>query len=295
MVCFDQPTLNLLEEVASRYNRRQSLTVEGVPAVTKTFGIWVFAVVIGSPYYRVNMTPNSKDRAIYGGREPSGKRSLVVPLDELLGVDRDTEGIITNPNDELAGRPYLYLDPKAAEYAKQLRARHVQGQTIDLDEVDALGNFAGVNLVQRNEFEFVPSVWMKFLEKGGIVAVDERNVADPAIFEGALALFEAGLKRFNIPNSGLPPITRHPMYWAVSAQNQIEHGSDRFLSSKPSLSREEYVIVPPAPNKQSKTCLFSTSGVFIPKSTLGAGNFNTQAIFRPSFGTWRLKFPISLK
>jgi len=64
MVCFDQPTLNLLEEVASRYNRRQSLTVEGVPAVTKTFGIWVFAVLIGSPYYRVNMTPNSKDRAI---------------------------------------------------------------------------------------------------------------------------------------------------------------------------------------------------------------------------------------
>lgn len=83
--------------------------------------------------------------------------------------------------------------------------------------------FEGMNKVVENKFSFMCTPFLEGYENGGIIVLEEFNLADPAVMQGALG--QAIEYPFVLMKDGYAPVHRHPMCIIISTMNPLTQGS----------------------------------------------------------------------
>jgi hypothetical protein len=237
-VSLDGDTLEILASLANRYNTRQSFLLEGPPAVSKTFAIWVFASLVGLPYLRVPFAPDTKMSSIVGGNRPGQERKLYAgSIPDFLGkkyvrdqMARDTElAAVVNDIQER----YQNNQDSTKPYSK-----------ITDDELMWVASRVQLN----SPYEVVDNPWREsltiyFYEHGGIIAFDEPNIVlDTSLHDGLQPLVEASTWRCPVTGRPQGDAIRHRDMCVFLAQNPMAVGNRKDLS-QPIKSRGEYKVL----------------------------------------------------
>ncbi len=97
------------------------------------------------------------------------------------------------------------------------------------------GTFEGLTKVSQGTFDFKETPFLEAYKNGGIVVLEEFNLADPAVLQGALG--QAIEKPFILMEDGYKPVKRHPLFFLVMTMNTGLRGTklpnDAFTSRAP--------------------------------------------------------------
>ncbi len=244
-VMLDETTLWLLGEIASRYNRRQPLILEGMPAVSKTFVTWVFACIVGQPYDRLSFSAGSKEQHIQGSRTPDVKIKVRTDLERLLDSKAVTKKIQRiEYKDEEKRTP---VETDILLYHETLREL-LKNPEVNEEEIyftcELLQSVLNVKLLVESQYAWQDTNAVKILEGGGILALDEINtVEDIAVTEVLLPALEVNNQTIPMPKARGKHVTRHPDAMIIIAQNPISVAGRNALTDAFE-SRCEKVIVP---------------------------------------------------
>ncbi len=247
-VMLDETTLWVLGEIGVRYNRRQPMTLEGPPAVSKTFATWVFSAIIGQPYYRLSFSAGTKESNIIGSRVSDQKEIILPTVMRLLksaGVSRQVEWrkklIADGKEDKLtsADRDLIIVYDNLIEL---LESKALDDEEV-LDAAKALMSQINLELLIKSEYTWKDSPAVEIIEWGGILALDEPNTVDnTSVLEVLLPLLEVNTVSFSV--SGFrPPVVRSPDAFIVMAQNPPAVSGRSYLSDAWQ-SRNETVVLP---------------------------------------------------
>jgi len=255
-VMMDETTLWVIANLAARYNRKQPVVLEGPPAVTKTFGTWVFACIIEQPYHRVSFSAGTRADDLFGSRTPDITQRVRNDIKRLLESVAVSTHINSRKNalkkleerGEDTSEQYITLE-------SQISLFETLKQMLDAEEIDEeqvlyaalmLQELPGMTqLVHETQFSWQDSRLTKILKYGGVLALDELNVADPEVVEALLAVLEVNTRRIPMPEARLEgTLTQHPNAFAVAAQNPPNVGGGRSELSRATQSRTEFVELP---------------------------------------------------
>lgn len=104
--------------------------------------------------------------------------------------------------------------------------------------------FEGKNKLVKNEFSFVNTDFLNAYKNGGIIVLEEINLADPALIMGALG--QAIEPPFIINENGYKKVSRHPMCVIIATQNVGTTGSRGVNQALVSRFPHTYVINDPS-------------------------------------------------
>jgi hypothetical protein len=269
--------------LAEAYNNRQSFLIEGPPAVSKTFAIWVFASLVGLPYKRVPFSPGTKRTDVLGGNRPGEQRKLKAGTLQKFFKEK----------------PILFhkqRDTAYAAFVDEVEADFLQkGIRPTVNTIEWIADQAGV----REPFKIIKNPWYEpdtiyLIENGGLIALDEPNVVeDTSFFDGIQQLIEPDTWIIDIPNrpKGGGKAKRHENMFVVLAQNPVNVGN-RNEHSIPVKSRTEWRTKGPITREYIMSVLeFFTKGVegdYIRTEANGTkkkyrGRKNVDTKFRPYF------------
>lgn len=103
--------------------------------------------------------------------------------------------------------------------------------------------FEGKNKLVKNEFSFVNTDFLNAYKNGGIIVLEEINLADPALIMGALG--QAIEPPFIVNENGYKKVSRHPMCIIIATQNVGTTGSRGVNQALVSRFPHTYVINDP--------------------------------------------------
>lgn len=103
--------------------------------------------------------------------------------------------------------------------------------------------FEGKNKLVDNKFTFVTTDFLNAYKNGGIVVLEEINLADPALIMGALG--QAIEPPFIVNENGYNKVTRHPLCIIIATQNVGTIGSKGVNQALVSRFPHTYVINDP--------------------------------------------------
>lgn len=104
----------------------------------------------------------------------------------------------------------------------------------------------GKNKVVNGSIGFVETDFLKAFENGGIVVLEEINLADPAVVMGSLG--QAIEKPFIVMKDGYQPVKRHPMCVIIATMNTGTAGSKMLNQALSSRFKCTYVLDDPNKN-----------------------------------------------
>lgn len=85
------------------------------------------------------------------------------------------------------------------------------------------GEFEGITKISKGEFVLKDTQFLLGFQNGGIVVLEEFNLADPAVMQGALG--QAIESPFMLMKDGTDIVTRHPMTIVIATMNVATQGS----------------------------------------------------------------------
>ena len=85
------------------------------------------------------------------------------------------------------------------------------------------GEFEGITKISKGEFILKDTQFLLGFQNGGIVVLEEFNLADPAVMQGALG--QAIESPFMLMKDGTDIVTRHPMTIVIATMNVATQGS----------------------------------------------------------------------
>lgn len=114
----------------------------------------------------------------------------------------------------------------------------------------------GKNKVVNGNIGFVETDFLKAFEHGGIVVLEEINLADPAVVMGSLG--QAIEKPFIVMKDGYIPVKRHPMCVIIATMNTGTAGSKMLNQALSSRFKNTYVL--DDPNKTAFINILAAQG-----------------------------------
>lgn len=106
--------------------------------------------------------------------------------------------------------------------------------------------FQGMTKVQEGSFKFVETPFLDAYKNGGIILLEEINLADPGVTMGVLG--QALEKPFILLEDGYKPVRRHPMCVVIGTANTGTQGSRE--QSEALTSRMPHVFLMNDPEKE---------------------------------------------
>lgn len=122
--------------------------------------------------------------------------------------------------------------------------------------------FQGMTKVVEGNFQFVPTDFLEAYKNGGIVVLEEGNLADPSVMMGALG--QAIEAPFVLNEDGYKTVNRHPLFMCFLTMNVNTYGSkdlnealasrfrQTFMLDDP--TKEEFVSILEKYNSNTKLC-----------------------------------------
>lgn len=244
-VMLDETTLWLLGEIGSRYNRRQPMILEGMPAVSKTFVTWVFACIVGQPYDRLSFSAGSKETEIRGGRTPDVVRKIRPDLDRVMNsvaLKKRVEKLNKKPEEQRSPAENDFL--LYHEVILELIAKADADQQELFYTAELMQAIINISLIVETQLGWKDTNFSKILEHGGICALDEINtVADMRVVEIILPSIEVNNTNIPMPDARGANIKKNPDAMIIAAQNPPSVGGRSPLTDAFE-SRCQKVIVP---------------------------------------------------
>lgn len=115
--------------------------------------------------------------------------------------------------------------------------------TVPIQKNTEEDTFEGKNKLVDKEFNFVNTDFLNAYKNGGIIVLEEINLADPALIMGALG--QAIEPPFIVNENGYKKITRHPLCVIIATQNVGTIGSRGVNQALVSRFKHTYVINDP--------------------------------------------------
>jgi MoxR-like ATPase len=219
-IMLDNTTLYVVAEILVRYNQRQPLIVEGPPAVSKTFGSWVAATVIGVPYARINFSADTKEAAFLGAKSPENKRKVRLDISKFVNskaVARITEEYTKIPEQQRSDKQrdfLLYMD-LVKDFLKDGESAEEIFYAVELLQ----SAMPGAKLIYESQYEWKDAVPLLVFQHGGFIDLDELNrVGDTRVTDALLALLEVANNKIAI-NGRDEHVIRHPDAFIMATQN----------------------------------------------------------------------------
>lgn len=122
-------------------------------------------------------------------------------------------------------------------------ALHLPIYTVPIQKHTEEDTFEGKNKLVENKLSFVNTDFLKAYKNGGIVVLEEINLADPALIMGAIG--QAIEPPFIVNENGFNPVTRHPLCIVIATQNVGTIGSRGINQALVSRFPHTYVINDP--------------------------------------------------
>lgn len=161
--------------------------------------------------------------------------------------ERLNEGLI---NSEAIGRDFLNIrlvgNPGSGKtvLAQALSAAlKLPLYTVPVQKYSEEDTFEGKNKMVEGKLSFVQTDFLKAYKNGGIVVLEEINLADPALVMGALG--QAIEPPFILNENGFQNVTRHPLCVVIATQNVGTIGSKGVNQALVSRFNHTYVINDP--------------------------------------------------
>ena len=104
--------------------------------------------------------------------------------------------------------------------------------------------FQGKTAVVNGGFDFVETGFLEAYTHGGIIILEEFNLADPAVVMGALG--QAVEAPFQLMRSGYEPVRRHPMCFIIGTMNIGTYGSRGVSQAFASRFKQSYILNDPS-------------------------------------------------
>ena len=103
--------------------------------------------------------------------------------------------------------------------------------------------FQGMTKVVEGNFSFVSTDFLKAYKNGGIVVLEEGNLADPSVMMGALG--QALEKPFILNEDGYKTVHRHPLFMCFLTMNVNTYGSRDLNEALASRFRQTFMLDDP--------------------------------------------------
>lgn len=104
--------------------------------------------------------------------------------------------------------------------------------------------FEGMNKVVEGQLSFVTTDFLDAYMNGGIIIIEEINLADPAVIMGALG--QAIEFPFILKKDGYLPVRRHPMCVIIGTMNIGTYGSKGINQALSSRFKQTYILDDPS-------------------------------------------------
>lgn len=104
--------------------------------------------------------------------------------------------------------------------------------------------FEGMNKVINGNLSFVTTDFLDAYTNGGIIVIEEINLADPAVIMGALG--QAIEFPFILKRDGYEPVRRHPMCVIIGTMNIGTYGSKGINQALSSRFKQTYILDDPS-------------------------------------------------
>lgn len=172
-------------------------------------------------------------------------RKIKYRLDKVIGrINSGVEGIEAIGNDYinilLVGRPAT---------GKTTLANAVGAITglpvyeIPISKNTEEDTIEGKNKVVNGQIDFVETEFLKAYEHGGIIVLEEINLADPAVIMGSLG--QAIEYPFIVMKDGYKPVRRHPLCIVIGTMNTGTAGSKQLNQALSSRFKCTYTLADP--------------------------------------------------
>jgi hypothetical protein len=103
--------------------------------------------------------------------------------------------------------------------------------------------FQGMTKVVEGNFSFVSTDFLEAYKNGGIVVLEEGNLADPSVMMGALG--QALEKPFVLNEDGYKTVRRHPLFMCFLTMNVNTYGSRDLNEALASRFRQTFILDDP--------------------------------------------------
>ncbi len=245
-VMLDPISMKLLIEILSRFARtkRQPLFIEGPPAVSKTFLIWVAACILEMPYVRVTFSGSSTESTFIGGPQPNTEFRLNLTLQEVLGSSAVTKVVSRIEGKAVSDRTTKEQEQiEIVGIIKDNLTNNIPTVKMKVD-IQMLENLFGISIIDRSNYVWKdhPMIWA--VEAGGLVALDEPNLANTKIFEVLLSFLDINTTEIHVSGNRPGPVIKHKDSIIVGAQNPPKVKGRQILPGS-TLSRVDHIILPP--------------------------------------------------
>ena len=118
--------------------------------------------------------------------------------------------------------------------------------TIPISKNTEEDTIEGKNKVVDGKIDFVETDFLKAYQNGGIVVLEEINLADPGVIMGSLG--QAIEKPFIVMKDGYIPVKRHPLCVVIATMNTGTAGSRQLNQALSSRFKSTYVLDDPDKN-----------------------------------------------
>lgn len=162
----------------------------------------------------------------------------------LMRMDTGKEGVEAIGNDYLnffvVGKPGTGKTTMA--YALGA-ATGMPTYTISVSKHTEEDTFEGMNKVIDGGFQFVPTDFLDAYKNGGLIIIEEINLADPAVIMGAIG--QAIEPPFILKENGYKRIRRHPLCVIIGTMNIGTYGSKGVNQALSSRFKQTYILDDP--------------------------------------------------
>jgi hypothetical protein len=122
-------------------------------------------------------------------------------------------------------------------------ALHVPVYTVPCSKNTEEDTFQGMNKLVKGNFDFVTTDFLKAYTEGGIIVLEEINLADPAVIMGALG--QAIEAPFILARDGYDTVRRHPLCVIIATMNVGTFGSKGVSQAFSSRLKQTYQLNDP--------------------------------------------------
>ena len=171
-------------------------------------------------------------------------KSLIQPLSSLEKMQitgsferalKVMHSILANPDKRQPFQALFYGPPRTGKSytAKALgTALGLPVYVVPMKPHSEEDTFEGMTKVHEGKWDFVPTPFLKGFKNGGLVILEEFNLADPGVLQGALS--QALEEPYLLLEDSITPVKRHPLCCIIGTMNPEVAGSksqnDAFMS-----------------------------------------------------------------
>lgn len=218
-VCYDfKPFLSGDKKIPYKWDKESETKIVGLPFLEDFVPTKAFFSLAQKLTFRLGKVIERLDSGLTG-KEAIGRDYLNI---RLVGNPGSGKTVLGTALSAALGLP-LYTIPIQ---------KHTEEDT-----------FEGKNKMVKGKLSFVQTDFLQAYKNGGIVVLEEINLADPALIMGALG--QAIEPPFVLNENGFQTVTRHPMCVIIATQNVGTVGSKAVNQALTSRFPHTYIINDP--------------------------------------------------